>query len=457
VAQALEKLHAADLSPIAGELAMHYQQASKWERAFEYYRRAAAVAQQLFAHREQVDYLQKAIAAAQALSSDGATTAAEIELWLELGSAQDLIHGWSSELAATAFQKADELAAQAGNVPYRCQALGALTMTAWNRGQWHKARELNELAGVLAQELGDENLVNDLSPGNGITLYHLGKFAKALATFRGHPAFSAEPVQLAHAWVNNKLTASMCLRIGKCLWSLGFPDQALAYCRQLLAVRSLQVDLLLRATGLVFAAIFYSFLRETQTVQMLAEELTAVSMEYDHPFFAMQGQMLRGWALAQRGDVEAGLPLVRMGIEDERRQSIRMYEPHSRALLAETLALAGEWEEAMDEVTEALAYAEECGNVFWNAHLLKLQGDYLQALSLPAAKAEACYRRAIAVAQRQGAKSLELRATTSLCRLWQQQGKQAEARQMLTEIYGWFTEGFTTVDLQEAKALLNEL
>lgn len=110
--------------------------------------------------------------------------------------------------------------------------------------------------------------------------------------------------------------------------------------------------------------------------------------------------------------------MVQLGIEGERNRGIRMFEPHSRSLLAETLALAGEWEEALDEVTEALAYAEECGNAFWNAHLLKLQGDYMQALSLTAEEAEACYQRAIATAQQQGAKSLELRATTSLCRLW---------------------------------------
>ena len=143
VAQALEKLHAPDLDQLAGELGMHYQEAGGWREAFAYFRQAAAVARNLYAHREEADYLQKAIATAQNLSSDEETTAAEIELWLELGSVQDLIHGWSSELAATAFQKADELAAQAGNLTYRCEALGQLTVTAWNRGQWHKARELN--------------------------------------------------------------------------------------------------------------------------------------------------------------------------------------------------------------------------------------------------------------------------------------------------------------------------
>jgi predicted ATPase len=137
-----------------------------------------------------------------------------------------------------------------------------------------------------------------------------------------------------------------------------------------------------------------------------------------------------------------------MGRDDERRRGVRDLEPFSRSLLAETLALAGKWEEALDEVTAALAYAEECGNCFWNAHLLKLQGDFLQALSASGAQVETCYQRA---------RSLQLRATTSLARLWQQQGKQAEALEALREIYGWFTEGFGTVDLQEAKALLDQL
>jgi predicted ATPase len=208
---------------------------------------------------------------------------------------------------------------------------------------------------------------------------------------------------------------------------------------------------------LAFGAMLYSFLRDSPTVQMLAEELIAISVKYDFPFFTPEGQLLRGWALAQQGAVQEGLTLLRECIEDQRRRGIRMFEPYYRSLLAETLALADEWEEALDEVTEALAYAEECGNCFWNAHLLKLQGDYMQALSLPAQEVEACYQRAIATARRQAAKSLELRATTSLCRLWQQQGKQVEARQELMAIYGWFTEGFDTVDLQNAKALLDEL
>ena len=206
---------------------------------------------------------------------------------------------------------------------------------------------------------------------------------------------------------------------------LGFPDQALAYGRQLLAVRHDHIDFIGRFPALVFAAMLYSFLRDTPAVQMLGEELTAISTGYDFPFFAMEGQVLSGWALAQQGDVQEGLPLLRMGIEDQRRRGIRMFEPYYRSLLAETLALAGEWEEALDEVTEALAYAEECGNQLLERAAAQAAGR-LHAGAFPRpSEVEACYQRAIATAARQGAKSLELRATTSLCRLWQRQGKQA--------------------------------
>jgi predicted ATPase len=206
-----------------------------------------------------------------------------------------------------------------------------------------------------------------------------------------------------------------------------------------------------------FAGILYSFLRDAAAVRQLGEDLVAFCAEIESTTFTMGGQMLRGWAIAQQGDVEQGLPLVRWGVDEEFQRGVRGFEPHSRALLAETLALAGELEEALDEVTAALTFAEECGNCYWNAHLYKLKGDFLHALAFSPQEVEAFYQRAIDTARRQEAKSLELRATTSLARLWQGQGKQGEARQALLEIYGWFTEGFDTIDLLEAKALLDEL
>ena len=457
VAQALEKLHSDDLDPLAGELGMHYQGVSAWEPASGYFRQAATVARQLYAHSDEVYYLQQAIAAVQMLPPNVQTCAVEIELWHELGFAQALVHGWGSGLAAAAWEKAAELAELAGYLRQRCQAIDWLSLVSRNRGEWHKVRTLDKLTVSLAQEIGDLQLLKGLSADQGSTMYQFGEFAPALALLKQHPAFSAQPELFAHACANEEIAEITAFSVIDCLWLLGFPDQALAYGNQMLAFRHMATHFTTRCAMLAFLGVFYSYLRASPMVQKLAEELAAVSTDYDFPFFGTESHILLGWALAQQGAVHEGLSLVREGTEDQRRLGIRMIEPFHRSLLAETLALAGEWEEALDEVTAALAYAEECGNVFWNAHLLKLQGDYMQALSLSTEEVEACYQRAIATAQHQGAKSLELRATTALCRLWQRQGKSGEAYTLLSAIYGWFTEGFDTIDLREAQDLLDQL
>jgi len=457
VAQALEKLHAVDLDPLAGELAAHYHLAGAPDMACSYYRRAATVANRLYAHSEEVGYLQKAIAMAQMLPSSQATITMEIDLWHELGLTQGKVHDWGNELVAIAWQKADELAAQAGNLRYRCRALDFLGDVFRYQGQWNKARASRELAVSLAKDVGDLPLIGRMSAEYGVILFHFGEFAQALATFKRHPAFAAAPAQPAQAWSNGSLPPGIFLRVAKSLWLLGFADQALACGQQVLALRRQHIDFVGHFATLEFASMFYTFVRDVPAVRVLSEQLTDICIQYDYVWFAMQGQMYRGWALAQQGDVQQGLLLVREAIDDQRRRTTRSFEPHYRSLLAESLALAGEWEEALDEVTETLSDAEEFGNRYWNSHLHKLQGDYMQALSLSAGEVEACYRRAIATARQQGAKSLELRATTSLCRLWQAQGKSGEAYALLSAIYSWFTEGFDTVDLREAKTLLDTL
>ncbi len=254
VAQALEKLHAADLDPIAGELAIHYQHAGAWEEAFTYFRRAAVVARRLYAHSEQLDYLQKAIAAAEVLPAHGAPAATRIELWHALGLARVLVYGWGSELAAEAWQNADDLAAKAGDLPQRCEALSGLATISQNRGQWHKARMFIELAVTLAQETPDEALLGKTAAEHGTILYHYGEFAAALSACRRHPYFSDTPVQMVQAWSNGELTSGLYLRVAKCLWLLGFPDQALACAGALLAVRQQFTKFFSFCAGLSFLA-----------------------------------------------------------------------------------------------------------------------------------------------------------------------------------------------------------
>jgi predicted ATPase len=167
--------------------------------------------------------------------------------------------------------------------------------------------------------------------------------------------------------------------------------------------------------------------------------------------------MYVGWALAQQGDVEVGLHLLRESVESHRAHHIRKFEPTWRAMLAEVLAMAGDVAQALHEVDETLAYTTESANRYWDAHLLMQKADFLQALNAPAAKVEHCYQQALSVACQQGARALELRIVVRLSRLWQQHGRSRAAYQLLAAIIESFTEGQDTPDLRQAKALLDEL
>jgi predicted ATPase len=189
-----------------------------------------------------------------------------------------------------------------------------------------------------------------------------------------------------------------------------------------------------------------------------------------------QGSVLQGWALAEQGQVEGGITQIRQGLATRQAIGAGIYQSYFLALLAEAYGKAGKVEDGLTALVEALTVVDNSGERFYEAELYRLKGELsLQSKQVktsqgksavtnpqsptpsPQAEAEACFHKAIEIARRQQAKSLELRAVMSLARLWQQQGKKEGACQMLAEIYGWFTEGFETKDLQEAKVLLEEL
>jgi predicted ATPase len=167
---------------------------------------------------------------------------------------------------------------------------------------------------------------------------------------------------------------------------------------------------------------------------------------------------MRGWALAMQGQGEEGIAHLHQGLAALRAAGAELSRSRDLALLAEAYGKVGQTEAGLTVLAEALAVVDKTGERYWEAELHRLKGELLLGLSTDnTTEAEACFQQALDVARRQEAKSLELRAAMSLSRLWQQQGKQAEARALLAPIYGWFTEGYDTADLQQAKALLEEL
>jgi predicted ATPase len=185
-----------------------------------------------------------------------------------------------------------------------------------------------------------------------------------------------------------------------------------------------------------------------------------LSTEQGFPHWLAYGTILRGWALALRGEGAEGIAQVRQGLVAYRGTGAELHRPYFLSLLAEAYGGVGQSEEGLKVLVEALALVDKTGERNWEAELHRRKGELLlmqQGKRQQLGEAEECFRQALDTARRQQAKSLELRAAMSLSRLWQQQGKQEEAHHLLAEIYAWFTEGFDTADLKEAKFLLEEL
>ncbi len=241
-----------------------------------------------------------------------------------------------------------------------------------------------------------------------------------------------------------------------CQWMLGYADQALKRSREAIALARQLSD----PTGLARAHFlvgqFHQFRRDGAEALEHAEALQRLAAEQGLPFYLAAGSILLGWSLAKQGQAVAGLAQIRQGLAAWSTRTL-CSRNQFRSVLAEVCGKGGKAEEGLAVLAEALHGVEDTGNCFCESELHRLRGEFLLALApkSPTA-AEAGFRQAIASARRQKARSLELRAVLSLSRLYHRQGKKAEARQILVEIYDWFTEGFDTADLQEARALLQK-
>ncbi|MBI3796152.1 MAG: hypothetical protein HY268_04170, partial [Deltaproteobacteria bacterium] len=307
----------------------------------------------------------------------------------------------------------------------------------------------------------------------GAILSLLGGFAPAREHLEQGIALYDPKQHHALAFLYGLDPGVVCLsRVAGVWWQLGYPDQALKRSRAALTLAQELAHTHSLAFALSSASMHHLHRREWRVSQERAEALIALSREQGFAHFLTLGTIMRGGALIMQGQEEEGITQLRQVLAAERASVSAGRRVLVLMLLAEAQGKVGQAEEGLALLAEALAVADKLRP--YEAEMYRLKGELTlkqsevrgprsevdnpqSAFHNPQLDAEACFLKAIEVARRQQAKSLELRATVSLARLWQRQGKTTAAQQMLAEIYGWFTEGFDTADLQEAKALLEEL
>jgi adenylate cyclase len=327
------------------------------------------------------------------------------------------------------------------------------------RAEHQRARELGEETLRVAQRAKDPLLVALGHCYLGFILFSLGEYATARAHLAQMIAFY-EPEKHHHPLVflrGSDVGLSALAYDALCLWCLGYPEQALSRSQEALALaRELGHPFSLADLLCYAGCMINQMRRDALALKDDAEELIQLSLETGLAGWLADGTCFRGEALARLGQVQEGIAQMREGIAANRSLGEGCYLPGVLRALANAQARAGQPEDGLTTLDEALARVEQTDERHWEAELYRLRGALLLMQGDDAA-AEANLEIAVEVARRQSAKSWELRATTSLARLWQKQGKTGEARRVLEEIYGWFTEGYDTPDLKAARALVAEL
>jgi adenylate cyclase len=455
----LEGLYGDQVGEIAVQLARHFQEAELPIKAIGYLQTAAQRASRSLAYVEAARHYSLALQLLATLPPTPERDQQELMLQIGLGQALVVAKGFGHVDVAQAFNRARELSEQVGDSSQRFTILLGLAAYYHVRAQHKSALALGEQMLEIAQHQSNTTYLVLAHMVLGLNLLFLGKLTSApthleqmIARFdpRLRPEFLA-------GFVGVDPGAFGLGSLGYTLWFLGYPDQAIK--RQdeaIVLARSLAHPYSL-AFALGTGMSVHQLRGDSAAASTWAEENIALSTQQEMPLWIAPSLCLRGWALAVEGETAAGVAQMQQGLGMMDAMGTISLRPHYLAYLVAVLAQAGQHELCLPLVNVALSPDNKSDHLLYVAELYRLKGDLLLMQGNGADEVEACYRQAIDVARNQAAKSLELRATMSLCRLLQQQGRNGEGRQLLGELYGWFSEGFETQDLREAKALLTEI
>jgi class 3 adenylate cyclase/predicted ATPase len=459
IVQVLEK-HFAGVAEAQPELLAHHcTQAGFVEQAVDYWYKAGRQAMARSATVEALAQFTHGLSLLANLPSGPDRDHKELDLQITLGAALIANKGWAAPDVGTAYTRARELCTEETQVP---QLLAALTGLVQHHLHWSNKHVALQTAGellslaerhqdVAAQAVGHRYLASGLL-FNGQLLPAMMHFERALALY--DPVNRTSPVSLAGADTRVVSLGFMAL----ILLFQGYPDRALARSQEALTAAYELGHAFTTSQALYLTCWLHQIRGEPRVVHERSTSLIALTAEHHLPGWSAAGTVFHGWVVADSGAVEAGIAELRRGLAAMEAMGTLLHTPGVLGLLAGLHIGQQNFSEALELLDEALARVDLLEESWFEADLHRLKGEALLAGSPErAAEAEACHHQALAVARDQGARLWELRAVTSLARLWADQHKRAEARDLLDPIYGWFTEGFDTADLKDAKALLDGL
>jgi predicted ATPase len=462
VAEWYERMYPGELPPIYPLLAHHWgkvavgQQANSPVvlKAVDYLHKAGEQAVQRSASIEAISHLTMALDLLQTLPDTPERTRQEFTLQFSLSGPLIAIKGYGAPETVRAFDRARQLAAQIGDRSQLFPLLYGKWVTNVIKSEHQMAQETAEQFLALAQQQTETGPMMMAHRQLGFSFVFMGKLqtghdhlkqASALFDPQQHQALTFRFGQHPQVAIHSLLAWS--------LWLLGYPDQALQSCQQAINVaRELNHINTLAYVLFHGRSVIHQYRQELECVAEATQALIDLAEKEGLALWLAYATAFKGWIMTKQGQPEEGISEMLKGITNLQATGTTLYLVYFWALLVEGYAALGQIQEGLNVIAKTLAFIEKTGERYWEAEMYRLKGE----LSLQA-KAEIWFWKAIEVARQQSAKSLELRAIVSLARLWQGQGKITEARQLLAEIYGKFTEGFDTGDLQEARMLLETL
>jgi predicted ATPase len=440
-------------------VAYHYTEAGRAEQALGYWQRAGQRALQRSANLEAIGHLRQGLTLLPALPDTPTRTQQELELQMALGPALMATQGFAAPEVAQTYDRARALCQRVGDTPQLFPVLHGLWRFYVNRAAFPRAQEIGEQLLLLAQRLGDPALRLEAHRALGQTAFWRGELSAVRTHMEAGLALYDSHHHGAHAVVYGQDPGVVCHAFAAwAAWLLGYPDLAWHRMQAALTLSRELAHPFSLAYALICMAIVHRFRREVPASQAHAEAVVTLATEQRFVFWGAWGTILQGRALANQGHGDEGTTQMQQGLAAYEVTGAAVFRPTFLALLAEAYGQMGQLEKGLVTLTEALTLVDTTGECFWVAELHRLKGTLLLVQSSDnQPEAETSFRQAIDIATQQQAKSLELRAAMSLSRLWQQQDKRHEAYDLLAPVYEWFTEGFDTADLQEAKVLLEEL